>query len=157
MNKFSRFLLLKGTERWLLMKVGVLLMTIQLGLPLLPFKTLYGALAGKRPTEDRPVTESLERQPIIIEAIELASRHSPIHITCLAKALAGRYLLARSGVVAELRIGVRRNVPGGLEAHAWLEDHGQIILGEIENMAHYTLLPPLELRENERNCGCDSI
>jgi hypothetical protein len=55
---------------------------------------------------------------------------------CLPTALAARYLLARRGVATVLRIGVTR-APGGLDAHAWLERHGEVLIGGRDAGVHY--------------------
>jgi hypothetical protein len=48
----------------------------------------------------------------------------------LSQALATQILLARAGEASELRIGVARSGNREVRAHAWLETHGQIIIGE---------------------------
>jgi hypothetical protein len=66
-------------------------------------------------------------------AIRVVSRYVP-SATCLAQALALRRLLARHGRVSVLNLGVR-NPPGGrLQAHAWLEADGRVILGDAGSL-----------------------
>lgn len=50
--------------------------------------------------------------------------------TCLVRALVGEALLSWTGRSA-LRFGVRR-VSSGVEAHAWLEFDGQVLIGRDE-------------------------
>lgn len=64
-------------------------------------------------------------------AIEWASRHTPWRSNCLAKALAGRAMLARRGVPAALVLGVKRSGER-LEAHAWLYAGERIVTGGAE-------------------------
>jgi hypothetical protein len=138
----SKFLQREPSDRWLLVRVGALLLTVQVGLSLLPFKTLWEFLKG-RSQPARPHPSEAQEMWRIVEAVESASRHSPIKITCLAQAMVGHFFLARRGYPVELRIGVMHNLHHHLEAHAWVEDGGEIILGENENLVYFTPLPPL--------------
>lgn len=64
--------------------------------------------------------------------------------TCLPQALAGEALLVRNGHAAELILGVAKTPQGRLEAHAWVESRGRLVVGELrQGMAQYTPLPPL--------------
>jgi hypothetical protein len=65
-------------------------------------------------------------------ALERTRRFVPFGATCLVQALAGRVLLERSGRPATLTIGVRRDQHDRLEAHAWLECGGTILIGASE-------------------------
>jgi hypothetical protein len=53
-------------------------------------------------------------------------------------------LLGRFGLPACLRIGVAKTKAGNLQAHAWVESEGKIVIGRITNLSHYTMLSPLE-------------
>jgi hypothetical protein len=49
--------------------------------------------------------------------------------TCLPQALAAEAILRRQGHPADLRLGVKRG-DDGVEAHAWVESYGRVIVGE---------------------------
>jgi hypothetical protein len=49
-------------------------------------------------------------------------------------------LLARRGCHATVRIGVARSETGELQAHAWVEVDGSIVIGGSESQKHYTPL-----------------
>jgi hypothetical protein len=53
-------------------------------------------------------------------------------------------LLARRGYLADLRIGVIKADSGQLEAHAWVESEGQVIIGGSDSPFRFTPLPSLE-------------
>jgi hypothetical protein len=63
-------------------------------------------------------------------AIETASRMVP-RCTCLARAVAAQAMLDASGHPSRLRIGVAPGRPAGptLDAHAWLECDGRVLIG----------------------------
>jgi hypothetical protein len=72
----------------------------------------------------------------VVWAVAAASRRLFSDRPCLPTALAARYLLARRGVATELRIGVTRDA-NGLDAHAWLERHGDVLIGGRDPSTHY--------------------
>jgi hypothetical protein len=63
---------------------------------------------------------------------------------CLTQALALLLLLRRQGYTAELRIGVRPSEDKHLDAHAWIESEGRILIGRTADLSEYTPLPRLE-------------
>lgn len=61
--------------------------------------------------------------------------------SCFTQALAARTWLARRGLANELRIGVARKPDGTPEAHAWIEVAGQVVLGDVPDLARFGRLP----------------
>lgn len=59
--------------------------------------------------------------------------------TCLAEAAVAHTMLRRHGHHARLRIGVRRG-ESVLEAHAWVECDGTVVMGELPEMTGYAML-----------------
>jgi hypothetical protein len=54
-------------------------------------------------------------------------------------------MLHRRGYPADLRIGVygrATNAARPLEAHAWVECEGRVVVGKVQNLADYTVLTP---------------
>ncbi len=79
----------------------------------------------------------------IVWAVSTARRVVPA-ATCLSQALAAQVMLTRSGHRVQLRIGVAKAQSGTLEAHAWLENQGVVIFGNLAGFSRFTALPPLE-------------
>jgi hypothetical protein len=76
-------------------------------------------------------------------AISVAKRFIP-NGNCLPQALAAESLLSQSGHPVELRIGVAKTDQGRLEAHAWVESGGRLVVGDLtQGLDTYTPLPPL--------------
>jgi hypothetical protein len=73
-------------------------------------------------------------------AVETAGRIVPTGGNCLVRAIAGREMLARRGISSRIRLGVAKNSPDLLRAHAWLESGDRIITGEGEHR-NYAALP----------------
>ena len=72
-------------------------------------------------------------------AVRAASKGVP-HATCLTQALAAQVLFVRHQYAVDLRIGVAKGEAGGLEAHAWLEHGGRVVVGNVRDLKRYTLL-----------------
>lgn len=132
-----RFLRLSPEERGLLVRAALLLWIVRLGLWTLPFRTLQRLLFNRAQAPAYPTPLSK-----IVWAVEVTSSYVP-SATCLTRALAARTLLARYGHPSDLRIGVAKSAKGTLEAHAWLEHRGRIVLGGLRDLSRYQPLPPL--------------
>jgi hypothetical protein len=143
MRKLRKLLVLRPAERHLLLKAGLLLCAARLGLWLLPLPTLCRLLAKLRPTEPLSPEGHLANVERIAWAVALASRYVPT-ATCLTQALAGQILLARHGEPALLQIGVAKNEAGKLEAHAWVESRGRVVIGGSQALFRFTPLPSVE-------------
>lgn len=79
---------------------------------------------GTAATETADPAARLAAADRLARLAEVAARRNLYPIRCLARALTVRHLLARRGVVARLRLGVRRSA-GSLDAHAWVELEGR--------------------------------
>lgn len=80
----------------------------------------------------------------VVSAVVRAAPYVP-GASCLTRALATQFLLARSGHRSTIRIGVRKEADGTLGAHAWLVCDGTLVLGGTEQqLAGYVPLTDLE-------------
>jgi hypothetical protein len=147
MRRLARFRTLPPAERRLLVKVALLLGVIRLGLELLPFRTVLGLLHRARRAsigvaDPRPL--SPER---IAWAVTLTSPYVLGARPCLAQALTVQLLLGRRGCASRLHLGVARGDRGEVQAHAWVETGGRVIIGgSIRELARYTPLIALDPR-----------
>jgi transglutaminase superfamily protein len=67
----------------------------------------------------------------ICRAVDIAARFVP-GASCLVKAQVGSAMLNRFGYAAEIKIGVLKK-SSNLEAHAWVECEGLVVLGATGN------------------------
>ncbi len=144
MKRLRKFLTSHQRDRHLLVSAALLLGAIRLGLWLLPFQTLRRLLA--RITSVSTELQASDQAFVgkVVWAVEGASRYMPGGVKCLARALATQVLLGRSGHPTQLCIGVAKDKQGNLEAHAWVESQGRIIIGGLRDMTRFTPLPSLE-------------
>jgi hypothetical protein len=139
MKAVLQFVRLDRRARRLLLRAGVLLVSVRLGLWLLPFPFVRWALdatSSRRAEDGRVDPQSIRR---VGWAIDRAARCVP-DATCLVRALAAEWLLKRLGQPGEVRIGVSRSTEGDLRAHAWLVSDGRIVLGKVPNLRAYSVL-----------------
>ena len=143
MRRLRKLLALPGPERLLLVKAALLLLAIRLGLWVLRFRIVRSVLARLSQGRDkRPDAHHLPPDKIVW-AVEVVGHHVPGTKNCLVRALATDTLLARHGRPSRLRIGVARGDRGELEAHAWVEGEGKILIGAM-GAELFTPLPAFE-------------
>jgi hypothetical protein len=138
-SRLRKFLALAPEDRRLLLGAAGWLMATRLGLAVLPFGWLRTLVARARPTRASHPS-SPDR---IAWAVAAAGRRIPGGTNCLVQAVAARVLLGRHGYSSRLRVGVARAPGGRLEAHAWVESDGRVLLGG-PRVESYTPLPALE-------------
>ena len=85
--------------------------------------------------------EDVER---VAWAVKKACKYIPMDATCLTQAMTGEYLLGRKGRNSVLRIGVAKGDEQMLEAHAWLEVDGDVVIGNNQDLTRYSTLPDLD-------------
>jgi hypothetical protein len=129
MKQFLKFARLPSPERFLYLRALLTVGIVRLGLWALPFQRLRGLV--ERFAVPPPGGSSPGRLPAdtIARAVLAAERYIP-RATCLTLSLAGYILFVRSGYHADLRIGVTRTEQGRLEAHAWMEYNGEVLVGD---------------------------
>jgi hypothetical protein len=143
MEQLHKYLRLSTKDRHLLVKSALLLWAVRLGLWLLPFQTLRCLLAGMKRRSFGPQETEQASVDRVVWAVEVASPYIP-KATCLIQALATQVLLGRWGHAASLHIGVAKSAAGQLQAHAWVECQGKVVLGGTDAPLRFTPLPPLE-------------
>ena len=138
-SPLHKFLHLPAADRSLLVHAVLLIGAARVALWALPFNTAR-RLFARRARQSAAPFPTTER---IGWAISVAKGFVPKG-NCLPQALAAESLLTRSGYPVELRIGVAKTDEGRLEAHAWVESGGRLVVGDLtQGLATYTPLPPL--------------
>ena len=132
---------LSAADRLLLAEAGRLLVLTRIGLWLLPYPTFRRVLDRAQPSGRQPPRELPSR---VSWAVTAVARRLP-GMTCLVQSLTAPALLHRRGYRADLRFGVQErasNAARPLEAHAWVECEGRVVVGKVQNLADYTALTP---------------
>lgn len=133
-----KLLRLSAEDRSLLTNSVLLVGAARLALWVLPFNVVRRTLTQR--SRRSFASYSTEK---IGWAISVAKEFVPKG-NCLPQALAAESLLLRSGHPVELRIGVVKTPDGLLEAHAWVESGGRLVVGDLsQGLSTYSPLPPL--------------
>jgi hypothetical protein len=132
MGRLSRFLRRPAAERRLLLRALFLLTRVRLSLWLLPYRSVSRwAQSASQPSRHKHTQLSIDE---FCRAITIAARFVP-GASCLTQALVGQILLGQAGHAVTLQIGVLRKGGGPLQAHAWLESAGRVILGDVPELS----------------------
>jgi hypothetical protein len=134
MSALGRLLALPPSRRRLLYRAAVVVALFRAGLSILPFRWVRALAERPRPRPRAPRATPDE----LAWSVGVSGRR--IGSTCLTEALALQALLLREGHEATLRLGVAKTEAGALEAHAWLESRGRVLIGGPES-ARFTPLP----------------
>lgn len=135
---------LSPREHSFLIRAWCALLGIDIALRCLPFTYIASFCRCLRTTGNDENKTSLPTITQLAWLVTVAGRYSPLGTSCLKEALVLSWLMSRRGMATTLRIGVTR-CHGNLDAHAWLEHNGRIILGEADADAYAPLSPlPLE-------------
>ncbi|BAZ43121.1 hypothetical protein NIES4102_01170 [Chondrocystis sp. NIES-4102] len=130
----------------LVSKVFVLLALVRLGLWRVTFSNLRRFLLSIQTKYHFFYRcNSIEK---LIWAVNVSSRYMPGNVKCLARALTTEVLLSCNDYAANLKIGVAKENTGKLEAHAWVESQGRVLIGDLTDLDRYRILPlpPLDLK-----------
>lgn len=142
MNRILTFCRLPESEQHLLMAALTLGASIRIALWFLPFRVVRTMIFEWSDASAVPYQTNRATVETIARSVATASRFIP-SATCLVQALVTKVLLDRRGVSNDLRIGVAKEASGRLEAHAWIEYQGEIVLGAVEDLARFTEFPSL--------------
>lgn len=74
----------------------------------------------------------------VVRSVRKCSRYVP-SASCLTQALAARTILKGYGQPSTLRIGVAP-IDSTIEAHAWVEIEGKIVLGRLPQQARFSVM-----------------
>lgn len=142
MRRLINFLTMPGRDRSLLARTALLLWLVRIGLWVLPFEKLRRLLFRNRRAASPEWVEDISDAQIV-RCVKAMSRYVPA-ATCLTKALVTMVLLEQVGRPASLRIGVTKSQFGSLEAHAWVESDGKVLIGGSHaDISRYTVLRPV--------------
>ena len=140
----SKLAALPKDERRLLLEAALLLPLVYTLQSTLPFRR-WRALLTQAPLPPAAASRAppAATPPQIAQAIERARRGVPGVYKCLPQAYAGHLLLHHHGHDSVVQVGVARDAKGGVEAHAWVELGGKILIGELPDLGRFVPLPPL--------------
>ena len=122
-TQLRKFFLLPFPDRYLLLKIALLVPLVEWGLRLFSFKRVVRTMerfANTQTLVTDPGAEAERHRRLLF----VFQRHFPFMGKCLAGALTLRFLLKRLNLDTELKFGLNK-LDGKLVSHAWLEYDSQ--------------------------------
>ena len=129
-NRLKSFWGLPAADQVLFLRAAVWLAAFRTALVVLPFRHPW-SWVQHRAANPAEVAEDRVAPARIGWAVSTAGRYIPGAV-CLAQAMAAAVLLSRAGHKSTVSIGIAKSSNVGLEAHAWVECDGEIIVGGEE-------------------------
>jgi hypothetical protein len=132
MSRLRKAFALSASDWLLIAQTWLWFVAVEVGLGCLPLQKLLRIIQrpgkAQRGTkrEEEPRHATPERLAYCVGLTTRLHLHDP---TCLKKALVLYTLLTRRDFNAQLFIGAARATNGKLDAHAWLECQGKVLLG----------------------------
>jgi hypothetical protein len=144
MKRRHKLRLLSWQQRRVILYACFLLNAVRLALWLLPFGTIRRQLKTVLSVwichkVDHKTVNSVSVN-FIVWTVAVAGRYAPGGAKCLARALTTQLLLNRYGYPHQLHIGVAKNATQVLEAHAWIEYEGQVVVGGLSSLERFKSL-----------------
>jgi hypothetical protein len=133
MNKVLKLTKTSNREILLLISAFLLLNLVRLGLFLLPFAKLLDLLKMLSNFWSKGKYQQVEVKQIL-HAVHTSNYYALRSSKCLAKALTTQTLMKICGYSSELKIGVAKENDSALQAHAWVEYRGKVIIGNLRNL-----------------------
>ena len=153
MQRWQRFWRLSGYERGVALEAGGGLLATWVGLRLAGFRRWRSVLAWLAPSPNTTARQAdasqKEAAELIARMAAAAARNFFFATNCLEQSLVLWWLLRRRGIVAELRIGARKESER-FEAHAWVEVDSAVLNDASAEHQHFVPfdgpITPLEAR-----------
>lgn len=146
MKLILRFIQIAPRDRNLFLKTYVLLTFMRLGLVWRSFNRLRSLLERMSSPKQSAATDPLSQRQLVARvqwAVNACCKFMPGSVKCLARALTMKTLLDQQGCPSKLMIGVDKNNADQLEAHAWIEYEGQVVMGQLNDLSRFKPLPNL--------------
>ena len=140
MRRRDKLRLLSWQHRRVLLYAFLLMNAIRLSLWLFPFGKIRRQLDVILATWVSNEEASSVSVDFIAWAVSVAGYYAPGGAKCLARAITTQLLLNRYRHVHAFHIGVAKNNFQMLEAHAWIEYQGRVVVGGLNELSRFKLL-----------------
>ncbi|MCD6291053.1 MAG: lasso peptide biosynthesis B2 protein [Anaerolineae bacterium] len=132
-HKWHKWQGLQPRDRWGVLQAWSLLLAADVGLRLLPFRLMRHLIIIGEREKDKGNISPEEAAAIVARwhrLVSIAGQHHIRPMLCLRRAIVLRWLLAKEGLAAQVRIGLHKE-NNSFYTHAWVERNGKAI-GEQE-------------------------
>jgi hypothetical protein len=147
MTRWHRFRSLSAADRVLILEAAVLLALVTVGLRVARLQDFRAVLArfgqrARQPDSDVVIHKWSSAQRVAW-AVNAVANLWPDVMSCLVRAVATEAMLGRRGISSNLRLGVRHDGEplNPFTAHAWVECQGLVVMGAVDDLGDYHVLP----------------
>jgi len=130
-------------EWWLMLSAMLFLPVVALSMRLVGFNKTKAFMSYFIPAKSGPEhldEAKVEKASIIARMVVVAARYGPYRSNCLKRSLVLWWLLARHGILSEIRFGVQKEPDKKIGAHAWVECGGVILSDALETHQRFSVL-----------------
>ena len=131
---------LNRSGKKLFLQAYLLMILIRLGLLLLPFRRLQNLILKVKRFESIAAVDPQPSLGAIAQSVHRSARYSPGEVMCLAKALTTAVMMSIYGFPYKIKIGVAKGESNKLEAHAWIESEGKVVVGYLPDLSRYVAM-----------------
>jgi len=129
----------------MLVSAGMLTAVVRVALAVGSLRSVIQGLEGVVRVLPRWSDPTPGRRERAAWAVKAVGRRLLSERPCLTQAIVLQYLLRRQrDESAQIRLGVARGKDGTLQAHAWVERNGDILIGGAESRESYSRFDNLE-------------
>ena len=142
-RRAHKFTNLSPAQRRLAVRAFFLLIVVRFALWVLPF-TAVARWVGNLGKKYKLHANGLSPHQLT-SLISSAADYVP-GASCLTQALVSHVVLSLCGYTPLLKIGVAKSVTNQMEAHAWVEWEGKVIIGQLGDLERFTQLQQVHAR-----------
>lgn len=137
MRRCNKLCLLSWQQRRVLLYAYLWLNALRLALWFFPFGTIRRQIENIKSIWICGRTTNPISIELVAWSVAVSSRYAPGTAKCLVQALTTQLLLNRYRYPHKLHIGVAMGESRTLEAHAWVECQGKVIIGGLSNLGKF--------------------
>lgn len=147
MSRLTGFRRLSLGDKVRALVAATLLLCIWAGITVVPFDRFRAVLVrvGDAGRAIMPGSPSIGQIARLVDVVDV---NLPGQRTCLVRSLTTEVLLRAYGHQFDHRIGVDKTTEGDVKAHSWIEHQNEVLIGQVEDLDRYEVLPPLNDGEN---------
>ncbi len=134
-NRLRQLAELTPLQWWIILVAIFMLPVIALSLRLSGFKQTRNRMSRLIPGRKANILsrdDDLSRALLISRAVAIAGNHGLFKANCLKQSLLLWWLLARRGILSELKLGTQKSPQESFSAHAWVEYRGNVLVDTVD-------------------------
>lgn len=124
----------------LFLQAYIVMSLVRLGLLLLPFNRLQNLVSKSQRLTWLAFAPTQVTTNRIAVSVYRSSKYQPGKPMCLARALTAAVLMNIYGLSHQIQIGVAKGENGQLEAHAWVNSGGRVVVGNLPDLSRYVAM-----------------